>query len=85
MENQQKNFRTVQAGPLSPEIFNASEDSFGVASVIISGKEDAVLVDAQFTLADAETVAQRIWSSEKISKQFIFPIMIRIFISGLRY
>ncbi|WP_294320964.1 hypothetical protein [uncultured Chryseobacterium sp.] len=46
MENQQKNFRTVQAGPLSPEIFNASEDSFGVASVIISGKEDAVLVDA---------------------------------------
>ncbi len=78
MENQQKNFRTVQAGPLSPEIFNASEDSFGVASVIISGKEDAVLVDA-------ETVAQRIRSSEKISKQFIFPIMIRIFISGLRY
>ncbi len=78
MENQQKNFRTVQAGPLSLEIFNASEDSFGVASVIISGKEDAVLVDA-------ETVAQRIRSSEKISKQFIFPIMIRIFISGLRY
>lgn len=65
MENQQKNFRTIEAGPLSLEIFNASEDSFGVASVIISGKEDAVLVDAQFTLADAETVAQRIRSSGK--------------------
>ena len=38
--------------------YNASENSFGVASVIISGKTDAVFIDAQFTLADAETVAQ---------------------------
>jgi len=65
MENQQNNFRTLEAGPLSLEVFNASEDSFGVASVIISGKEDAVLADAQFTLADAEIVAQRIQSSGK--------------------
>ena len=26
------------------------ENSFGVASVIVSGKTDAVLIDAQFTL-----------------------------------
>ena len=47
------------------DVFNASENSFGVASVIISGKTDAVLIDAQFTLAEAETVAQKIKSSGK--------------------
>ena len=35
----------------------------GVSSVIISGKTDSILVDAQFTLADAETVAQKIKAS----------------------
>lgn len=65
MENQQKNFREIKAGPLTLEVFNASEDSFGVASVIVYGENDAILVDAQFTLADAETVAQRILSSGK--------------------
>ncbi|KQT22511.1 MBL fold metallo-hydrolase [Chryseobacterium sp. Leaf405] len=65
MDNQQSNFRVVKAGALSLEVFNASEESFGVESVIISGEKDAVLVDAQFTLADAETVAQRILSSGK--------------------
>jgi len=65
MDNQQLNFRVVKAGALNLEVFNASEESFGVASVIISGEKDAVLVDAQFTLADAETVAQRIQSSGK--------------------
>lgn len=65
MEKQETNFRTIKAGPLSLEIFNASEDSFGVASVIISGEKEAVLVDAQFTLADAEKVAMHIKISGK--------------------
>jgi glyoxylase-like metal-dependent hydrolase (beta-lactamase superfamily II) len=60
-----QNFKTIETGNLKLEIYNASENSFGVASVIISGKNDAVLIDAQFTLADAEKVAEHIKNSGK--------------------
>ncbi|MFP3595425.1 MBL fold metallo-hydrolase [Chryseobacterium sp. SIMBA_029] len=60
-----QNFKTIEVGNLKLEIYNASENSFGVASVIISGKNDAVLIDAQFTLADAEKVAEHIRNSGK--------------------
>lgn len=60
-----QNFKTIETGNLKLEIYNASENSFGVASVIISGKNDAVLIDAQFTLADAEKVAEHIRNSGK--------------------
>lgn len=44
-------FNQVKAGNFTLDIFNASEkDSFGVASVIISGEKEAILIDAQFTL-----------------------------------
>lgn len=65
METQAQDFKTIEAEKLTLDVFNASENSFGVASVIISGKKDAVLIDAQFTLADAETVAHKIKSSGK--------------------
>jgi hypothetical protein len=65
MEAQAQSFKTIEAKNLKLEIYNASENSFGVASVIISGKTDAVLIDAQFTLADAEKVAQEIKKSGK--------------------
>lgn len=65
MEAQAQSFKTIEAGTLKLEIFNASENSFGVASVIVSGKTDVVLIDAQFTLADAEKVAQEIKKSGK--------------------
>lgn len=65
METQAQSFKTIEAGNLKLEVYNASENSFGVASVIISGKTDAILVDAQFTLADAEKVAQKIKESGK--------------------
>jgi glyoxylase-like metal-dependent hydrolase (beta-lactamase superfamily II) len=65
METLAQDFKTIEAEKLTLDVFNASENSFGVASVIISGKKDAVLIDAQFTLADAETVAQKIKSSGK--------------------
>lgn len=65
MEAQAQSFKTIEAGNLKLEVFNASENSFGVASVIVSGKTDAVLIDAQFTLADAEKVAQEIKKSGK--------------------
>lgn len=65
MESQAQNFKVIEANNLKLEVFNASENSFGVASVIVSGKTDAVLIDAQFTLADAEKVAQEIKKSGK--------------------
>lgn len=65
METQAQSFKTIEANNLKLEVYNASENSFGVASVIVSGKTDAVLIDAQFTLADAEKVAQEIKASGK--------------------
>lgn len=65
MEVQAQSFKTIEANNLKLEVFNASENSFGVGSVIVSGKTDAVLIDAQFTLADAEKVADQIKKSGK--------------------
>lgn len=65
METQAQRFKTIETTNLKLQIYNASENSFGVASVLVSGKTDAVLIDAQFTLADAENVAQEIKKSGK--------------------
>ncbi|MEO7992564.1 MAG: MBL fold metallo-hydrolase [Chryseolinea sp.] len=65
MEAQAQSLKTIETGSLKLQVYNASENSFGVASVIVSGKTDAILIDAQFTLADAEKVAQQIKTSGK--------------------
>ena len=65
MESQAQSFKIIETNQLQLKVFNASENSFGVASVIVSGKTDAVLIDAQFTLADAEKVAEEIKTSGK--------------------
>jgi len=65
MDVQAQSFKTIEAKNLKLDVYNASENSFGVASVIVSGKTDAVLIDAQFTIADAEKVAQEIKKSGK--------------------
>ncbi|CAD0004794.1 MBL fold metallo-hydrolase [Flavobacterium chungangense] len=65
MESHVKSFKTIETENLNLKVFNASENSFGVASTIISGKEDVVLIDAQFTLAEAEIVAEEIKKSGK--------------------
>ena len=65
METQAQSFKTIETKNLKLQVYNASENSFGVASVLVSGKTDAVLIDAQFTLADAEKVAQEIKASGK--------------------
>lgn len=49
MESQAQSFKTIQTKDLKLQVYNASENSFGVASVIVSGKTDAVLIDTQFT------------------------------------
>lgn len=65
MDLQAQNFKKIEANGLTLSVYYAPETSFGVTSVIISGKNDAVLIDAQFTLADAEKVAQEIKKSGK--------------------
>jgi hypothetical protein len=65
MEAQTQHFKTIETGIFNFQVYYAPENSFGVASVIVSGKTDAVLIDAQFTLADAENVAQEIKRSGK--------------------
>ena len=65
MEVQAQNPRTIKTGNFDLQVYNASENSFGVASILVSGKQDAILIDAQFTLADAEAVAQEIKASGK--------------------
>lgn len=65
METSAQSFRKLNGGRLSLSVYNAPENSFGVASVIVYGQKDAILIDAQFTLADAEKVAQEIKSSGK--------------------
>ncbi|MCE3265151.1 MAG: beta-lactamase [Pseudoduganella sp.] len=57
---------TATAAPLTLEVFNPGEAAiFPVASVLIKGKKDAVLVDAQFSRAEAEKLAATIKASGK--------------------
>ncbi|WP_281336020.1 MBL fold metallo-hydrolase [Flavobacterium eburneipallidum] len=65
MESQAQSFKTIETKDLKLQVYNASENSFGVASVIVSGKTDAILIDAQFTFVDAEKVAAEIKASGK--------------------
>lgn len=65
MDAQAQSFKSIETKDLTLKIYNASENSFGVASVVIFGKTDAVLIDTQFTLADAEKVATEIKASGK--------------------
>ncbi|HKO90743.1 MAG TPA: MBL fold metallo-hydrolase [Polyangiaceae bacterium] len=50
---------------LSLEVLTASPDGFLVTSTLITGEKEAVLIDAQFTLADAKAVAARIQATNK--------------------
>lgn len=50
---------------LSLKTYRADENSFHVASVLVYGKKDAVLIDAQFTKADAHRVVADILESQK--------------------
>lgn len=65
MDHIAKKFRTIEGDDLRLEVYNASEESFGVSSVIVYADTEAVLVDAQFTLDDAEIIAERITMSGK--------------------
>jgi glyoxylase-like metal-dependent hydrolase (beta-lactamase superfamily II) len=51
--------------PLSLQPYRASEAAFSVASVLVTGKIDAGLIDAQFTRADAHRVVAEVLASGK--------------------
>ena len=53
------------APKLSVEVITASPEGFLVTSTLVSGQHDAVLIDAQFTLADAKAVAAKVQASGK--------------------
>lgn len=51
--------------PLAIKVFYSDEDGFEVASVIVTGKKDAVLIDAQWTLSNAHRVISEILETGK--------------------
>lgn len=53
------------AAPLKVEAINAGPGGFLVTSTLITGEKDAILVDAQFTLAEAHRVAAKVLESGK--------------------
>ncbi|MDH4067465.1 MAG: MBL fold metallo-hydrolase [Dehalococcoidia bacterium] len=50
---------------LATKVFYSDESGFEVASVIVAGKTDAVLIDAQWTLSDAHRVIAEILETGK--------------------
>lgn len=51
--------------PLATKVFFCDEPGFEVASVIVTGKTDAVLIDAQWTLSNAHRVVAEILDTGK--------------------
>lgn len=51
--------------PLELDVYQADGNSFYVSSVLVKGATEAVLIDAQFTLADAHQVVANILRSGK--------------------
>jgi glyoxylase-like metal-dependent hydrolase (beta-lactamase superfamily II) len=56
---------SVPGAPLSLSVYQADSKSFHVASTLVMGATDAVLIDAQFTFADAHRVVANILASGK--------------------
>ncbi len=52
-------------GPLSTKVLFADESGFKVASVIVMGEKDAILIDAQWTLSNAHRVIAGILDTGK--------------------
>lgn len=55
----------AQAAPLSLKSYHADANGFSVGSVTVLGEKEAILIDAQFTQADAYRIAADILASGK--------------------
>lgn len=56
---------SAQAAQLTYKVYTGSPAGFNVTSTLIEGEKDAILIDAQFTLADAHRLAAMILESKK--------------------
>ena len=61
-------YNTHGPNSLATRVFFSDESGFEVASVIVTGKTDAVLIDAQFTLSQAHRVVAEILDTGKYLK-----------------
>jgi glyoxylase-like metal-dependent hydrolase (beta-lactamase superfamily II) len=70
MEGESMEVRTNKHGPdsLATKVFFSDENGFEVASVIVTGKTDAILIDAQWTLSNAHRVVAEIMETGKYLK-----------------
>ena len=57
--------KTISGSPLKLTYYNSAESTFGVTSILVTGQKEAILIDAQFTLPDAEKVAAMVKNSGK--------------------
>lgn len=57
-----------QPSKLKVDVFTASPGGFLATSTIVSGEKEAILIDAQFTLAEAHRLAARVLESGKTLK-----------------
>jgi glyoxylase-like metal-dependent hydrolase (beta-lactamase superfamily II) len=58
----------AENAPLALTVYNGDADSFHVNAVLVTGKNDAVLVDTGFTRADALRIAAMVLDSRKTLK-----------------
>lgn len=56
---------------LALDVYTADTSAFGVTSTLISGRTEAILVDAQFTISDARQLAERIAAKGKRLKAIV--------------
>lgn len=60
------------AQPLSIKVYYCDEDAFEVASVLVMGKTDAVLIDAQWTLSSThELIAEILKTGKKLKTVYL--------------
>ena len=57
-----------EAPSLNLKVYNADSNSFHINSVLVTGKQDAMLIDAQFSRADAHRLVADILASGKTLK-----------------
>jgi glyoxylase-like metal-dependent hydrolase (beta-lactamase superfamily II) len=57
-----------EAPALKLKVYNADGNSFHVNSILVTGKQDAMLIDAQFTRADAHRLVAEVLASGKTLK-----------------
>jgi glyoxylase-like metal-dependent hydrolase (beta-lactamase superfamily II) len=61
----QKQPEALPAATLDAKVYTASPEGFLVNSTLVTGAKDAILIDAQFTLADAHRVVAWVIESKK--------------------